>query len=82
MSVFEKALFVADKIEHDKVARKPGLAEVRELAEHDLEAATLRFLDLHLIEAVERCWQVHPRTVEARNELLARHHTSSHGQKR
>jgi hypothetical protein len=31
----------------------------------------LRFLDLHLIEAVERGWQVHPRALEARNELLA-----------
>jgi predicted HD superfamily hydrolase involved in NAD metabolism len=73
MSDFEKALFIADKIEHDKVARKPGLAEVRKLADSDLDAAMLRFLDLHLIEAVERRWQLHPRTVAARNELLAAH---------
>lgn len=71
MSTLEKALFVADKIEHDKVQRKSGLAEVRNLADRDLDAAMLRFLDLHLIEAVERRWQVHPRTVAARNELLA-----------
>jgi HD superfamily phosphohydrolase YqeK len=72
MSRLERALFIADKIEHDKVARKPALAEVRELANRDLDAAMLRFLDLHLIEAVERRWQVHPRTLAARNELLAR----------
>jgi HD superfamily phosphohydrolase YqeK len=71
MSRLEKALFVADKIEHDKVARKPGLAEVRGLAERDLDAAMLRYLDLHLVEAVERRWQVHPRSVAARNQLLA-----------
>jgi predicted HD superfamily hydrolase involved in NAD metabolism len=71
MSKLEKALFIADKIEHDKVQRRPALAEVRELADRDLDAALLRFLDLHLIEAVERRWQLHPRTVAARNELLA-----------
>ncbi|HXH20825.1 MAG TPA: bis(5'-nucleosyl)-tetraphosphatase (symmetrical) YqeK [Dehalococcoidia bacterium] len=72
MSALEKALFIADKIEQEKVSRKPALAAVRALAESDLDAAMLRFLDLHLIEAVERRWQVHPRTVAARNELLAR----------
>jgi predicted HD superfamily hydrolase involved in NAD metabolism len=71
MSMLEKALFVADKIEHDKVSRKPALAEVRALADTDLDAAMLRFLDLHLIEAVERGWQVHPRALGARNALLA-----------
>jgi predicted HD superfamily hydrolase involved in NAD metabolism len=72
MSLREKALFVADKIEHDKVSRKPALAKVRELAGTDLDAAMLAFLDLHLIEAVERRWQVHPRALAARNELLTR----------
>jgi predicted HD superfamily hydrolase involved in NAD metabolism len=72
MTKLEKALFIADKIEHDKIARKPGLAEVRRLADTDLDAAMLRFLDLHLIEAVERGWQLHPSSVAARNELLGR----------
>jgi predicted HD superfamily hydrolase involved in NAD metabolism len=71
MSLLEKALFVADKIEDDKVRRKPGLAEVRALADTDLDAAMLRFLALHLVEAAERSWQVHPRALAARNELLA-----------
>jgi len=72
MGRLEKALFLADKIEHDKVRRKPALAEVRALAESDLDAALLRFLDLHLLEAVERRWQLHPDSVAARNELLAK----------
>jgi predicted HD superfamily hydrolase involved in NAD metabolism len=71
MGPLEKALFLADKTEHDKVDRKPALAEVRALAESDLDAALLRFLDLHLLEAVERRWQLHPDSVAARNALLA-----------
>jgi predicted HD superfamily hydrolase involved in NAD metabolism len=71
MSPLEKLVFVADKIDQEKVERKPALAEVRRLAESDLDAAVLRFLDLHLLEAVERKWQLHPNSVAARNELLA-----------
>jgi HD superfamily phosphohydrolase YqeK len=71
MSALEKALFIADKIEPGKVARKPALEQVRRLAESSLDAALLCFLDLHLLEAVDRGWQVHPGTVAARNQLLA-----------
>jgi predicted HD superfamily hydrolase involved in NAD metabolism len=71
MSALEKVLFIADKVEPAKVARKPALEEVRRLADSGLDAALLCFLDLHLIEAVARGWQVHPGTVAARNQLLA-----------
>ena len=30
----------------------------------------LRYLDFNLEEAVRRRWQVHPRSLEARNELI------------
>ncbi len=70
MTALAKALFVADKVDPTKVARKPRLAEVRELADTNLDSAVLRYLDLNLLEAVERGWQVHPRTLAARNELL------------
>ncbi len=70
MSVLEKVLFLADKVEEDKVRRRPAWAEVRELAAIDLNAALLRFLDLQIEYALEKRWQIHPRTVLARNELL------------
>ena len=71
MTSLEKVLFLADKIEVDKVERRPAWQEVRELAPRDLDAALRRFLDLHLAEAIQRGWHIHPRTIAARNELLA-----------
>ena len=70
MAPIEKVLFLADKIEVDKVKRRPAWVEVRDLAPNDLDAALRRFLDLHLAEALKRGWQIHPRTIAARNELL------------
>jgi predicted HD superfamily hydrolase involved in NAD metabolism len=72
MTALEKVLFVADKIEPHKLAREAALAEVRVLAESDLDAAVLRYLDYYLDEAVRRGWEVHPRSVEVRAELIAR----------
>lgn len=78
MSALEKVLFIADKVEPEKIARNPSWREVRELAEAEpaapagrgLDRALLRWLDLHLEEAVRRAWPLHPRSVAARNELL------------
>src|SRR5438552_1252857 len=71
MTPLEKVLFLADKIEIDKVEHRPAWQEVRELAPRDLDAALRRFLDLHLAEAIQRGWHIHPRTIAARNELLS-----------
>ena len=70
MSVFEKVVFLADKVEPGKVAGRPDLEEVRRLAETDLDRAVLRYLDLQLLEAVRQGWPLHPDAVAARNELL------------
>lgn len=70
MSVIEKALFLADKIEPDKLARNPEWRQVADLAATELDAAMLRFLDLHVAQAISKGWQVHPHTIEARNQLI------------
>jgi len=73
MSLVEKVIFVADKIEPGKVRAKPALARVRELADRDLDAAILEYLDQMLETAREEGWSLHPQAVAARNErLLAR----------
>ena len=72
MSLLEQVLFVADKVEPHKLAREPLLAEVKRLARDDLDAAVLRYLDYNLKQAVKRGWQVHARSLEARNELIER----------
>jgi predicted HD superfamily hydrolase involved in NAD metabolism len=70
MSLLEKVIFVADKIEPGKVRAKPALARVRELAGRDLDAAILEYLDQMLMVASEENWPVHPQAIAARNERL------------
>jgi predicted HD superfamily hydrolase involved in NAD metabolism len=70
MSLLEKVIFVADKIEPGKVRAKPALARVRELAGRDLDAAILEYLDQMLMMASEENWPVHPQAIAARNERL------------
>jgi predicted HD superfamily hydrolase involved in NAD metabolism len=70
MSLLEKVIFVADKIEPGKVRAKPALARVRELADRDLDAAILEYLDQMLKTARQEGWPLHPQAVAARNELL------------
>ena len=70
MSPLEQVLFVADKVEPHKLAREPELGEVKERAQADLRAAVLCYLDFNLAKSIRRGWQVHPRSLEARNELI------------
>lgn len=72
MTDLENVLFVADKVEPHKLLRDPALSEVKEFAETDLDAGVLRYLDHYLDEAVRRGWQIHPRSLEAREELIDR----------
>jgi predicted HD superfamily hydrolase involved in NAD metabolism len=70
MSLLEKVIFVADKIEPGKVRAKPALARVRDLADRDLDAAILEYLDQMMAVAREEGWPLHPQAVAARNHLL------------
>lgn len=70
MSLIEKAVFLADKIEPEKLERRPALQRVKELAIHNPDEAILAYLDLMLIEATRRRWALHPDTVAARNALI------------
>lgn len=71
MTPLQKLLFVADKIEPHKMGGRPDVIRVGDLAETDLDAATLAYLDYQVRQAVEQKWPLHPNTVAARNELLA-----------
>jgi predicted HD superfamily hydrolase involved in NAD metabolism len=64
------AMFVADKVEPEKVAATPALQPIRELADESLEAAALAYLDLRLEQAVSERLQVHPMATLSRNALI------------
>jgi predicted HD superfamily hydrolase involved in NAD metabolism len=72
MTALQKLLFVADKIEPRKREQGAEVERVAQLAERDLDAALLVYLDYHIRVALETAWPLHPHTVAARTELLQR----------
>ena len=65
-------LFLADKVEPEKIVADPGLAPISTLAAHDPEAAMLALLEHRLAGHRNRGEVVHPTTLEARNWYLKR----------
>ena len=70
MSKLQKLVFVSDKIEPHKMGGRMDIIRVGDLAETDLDAALLAYLDFQVATAVERRWPLHPNTIAARNELI------------
>ncbi len=70
MSVLERLIYVADKIEPEKARAVPAFVEARAVADEDLPGAMRLILDHHMGRALDLGWPLHPDTVAARNELL------------
>jgi HD superfamily phosphohydrolase YqeK len=66
-----KVVFLADKLDHQKLKRYPYQPYLRELALVNLDSAILEFLTRELIALTSQGQMVHPMVVEARNALLA-----------
>ena len=65
------AMFVADKIEPAKLARRPELQRVIDLAEDSLEAAALAYLELEAERSVREGFTLHPHAIVTREALAA-----------
>lgn len=65
-------VFLADKLDSQKIGRYPYQPLLREIAMEDLDRAMLEFLSRELISLAGQGQMVHPAMVEARNGLLAR----------
>ena len=70
MSDVSKVVYLADKLEPNKVRRMPELSEVLQLAKVDIDTALLEYLNRHIVRRVERGDLLHPLTLELRNELV------------
>ena len=70
MSTVSKVVFLADKLEPDKVRRRPELGEVLRLASVDIDTALLEYVNRQIVRRVERGDLLHPSTLEFRNELI------------
>ena len=63
-------VFLADKLDPIKLAQYPWQAELRELSDRDLPAATAMFLSRNVARLLESGRGVHPAAIEAWNALL------------
>ena len=66
-----KVVFLADKLDPQKISSYPYLPELRRLALEDLDRAILEFLTRETISRASRGLLVHPMVIETRNHLLA-----------
>ncbi len=67
-----QVVFLADKLDPQKIGRYPYLPLLRRIAMEDLDRAMLEFLSRELVSLTRQGQLVHPAMVEARNGLLAR----------
>jgi predicted HD superfamily hydrolase involved in NAD metabolism len=73
-----KVVFLADKLDPQKITRYPYLEELRELAMKTLDGAVLDFLTREIIVLLRQGSLVHPISLEARNDLIVQA-VSPHG---
>ena len=66
-----KVVFLADKLDPNKLKKYPYQPRIMELARENLDAAMLEFLTRQIIDLTGRGLLVHPMMVKARNALLA-----------
>lgn len=66
-----KVIFLADKLDPQKMSYYPYLEDIRPLAFEDLDLAILEFLNRETIARLNRRELVHPFTIDTRNSLLA-----------
>ena len=69
MTLLDKVLFVADKVEPGRYFQ--NVDKLRALAERDIDQALLNCYDLSVSYALRLGDQVHPRMIAARNRLIS-----------
>ena len=71
MGPVARVVFLADKLDPAKIKRHPALEEVAALADEDIDAALLSYLDHRIGLLIAKRRTIHPASVDFRNELLA-----------
>ncbi|MBI2936241.1 MAG: bis(5'-nucleosyl)-tetraphosphatase (symmetrical) YqeK [Chloroflexi bacterium] len=69
-----QVVFLADKLDPEKVAANPHRERVKALAQSSLERAMLEYLTHELEGLLKQGALIHPASIEARNDLLSKLH--------
>ena len=72
MSRVGLVVFIADKVEPQKVERSPHLGRTAVLARQNLEQAAVEYLTAEVASLLKKGSLIHPASIEARNDLLMR----------
>ena len=72
MSLLEKVVFLADKLDPEKEGYYPGMEGLPALAEQDLDGAVLRYIRWQIKHLLEQDGMIHPASIEAHNDLIRR----------
>ncbi len=70
MSEIGKMVFLADKLDAQKITRRPFLSKVMDLALINIDHAIVEYLNNVLSSLVKRGYLIHPESLYFRNELL------------
>jgi predicted HD superfamily hydrolase involved in NAD metabolism len=70
LDILGKVIFLADKLDPEKISYYPYLDLIRPIAFEDLDRAVLEFITRETIARMNRGELVHPLTMETRNRLL------------
>jgi predicted HD superfamily hydrolase involved in NAD metabolism len=70
MDTVAKTVFLADKLDPEKVRRYPYLKVVQSLAYDDLDTAIVEYLDRQIEYLLGRGLLIHPASLEFRNHLI------------
>ena len=71
LDILGKVIFLADKLDPQKISYYPYLDQIRAMAFEDLDRAVLEFITRETIARMDRGELVHPLTIETRNCLLS-----------
>ena len=70
MSMLEKIIYVADKIEENRKGTRFDIEKSRELAVQDIDKALIFIMNELIKYNVKNEWLIHPETINARNYVL------------
>ena len=70
MGMVAKIVFLADKLDPDKIKKSPWLGEIELLANDNVALALRRYLEGRLRYLLNEGELIHPESVEFRNSLM------------
>lgn len=70
MSMLEKIIYVADKIEENRKGTRFDIEKSRELSKQNIDEASLFLMNESISYNIKKDAIIHPKTIEARNDLL------------